>query len=216
MPRHILTGQTFGRLTVQPEHRLGSRGRIIWRCICACGTEKWVAASALKLPQHKLGTTKSCGCLNRELNSVRHQPGRLIGNRTSPEYRSWDAMKQRCTNPKHRAYRNYGGRGIKVCDRWLNFENFLQDMRDKPTEKHTLERMDSNGDYTPDNCTLATRAVQNRNHSRNRYIEFQGERMCITDWAARLGINQQTLRGRLKTWPVERALSEPLQAAKSR
>lgn len=138
------------------------------------------------------------------------KPGATRDGKHSPEYTSWHSMKQRCTNPKNKRYRRYGARGIVVCQEWADdFSKFLSDMGPRPTPKHTLERRDNNGSYYADNCVWATKATQNRNHSRNHNITFNGETLCVTDWAARIGIKQHTLLHRLKVWPVERALTEP-------
>jgi hypothetical protein len=111
-------------------------------------------------------------------------------------------MRQRCNNPKYTQYRDYGGRGIKVCDRWSVFSNFLEDMGDRP-EGMTLDRKDTNGDYTKDNCKWSTKAEQVRNTRRNVWIERNGERMILSDWAKRIGVNPVTLgqRYRAGLWP---------------
>jgi len=120
----------------------------------------------------------------------------------SRTYTSWDMMRQRCNNPKYTQYRDYGGRGIKVCDRWSVFSNFLEDMGDRP-EGMTLDRKDTNGDYTKDNCKWSTKAEQVRNTRRNVWIERNGERMILSDWAKRIGVNPVTLgqRYRAGLWP---------------
>ncbi len=106
-----------------------------------------------------LGMTKSCGCLQRERagSFARH------GMSQSPEYTSWQQMKNRCLNPNGEVYKNYGARGIRICDRWLSFENFLEDMGKRPSPRHTLGRLDNDGDYEPDNCEWQTATEQNKN-----------------------------------------------------
>jgi len=105
------------------------------------------------------------------------------GQTCSFEYISWIGMFQRCNNPNDRGYSNYGGRGIKVCDRWFqSFENFLADMGKKPTPSHTIDRIDNDGNYTPENCRWATMQEQCRNRRNNRRITFQGKTLCIIEW----------------------------------
>lgn len=132
----------------------------------------------------------------------------FVGNR-SPEYRTWNNMTQRCTNPKHTNFHRYGGRGITVCERWLNsFAAFLEDMGPKPTPKHEIERKDNDKGYSPDNCRWATHKEQCRNFGRNRLLTFDGKTMCISAWAEHLGIHRQTLKHRLDSgWTLERALT---------
>ncbi|MCH8978296.1 MAG: hypothetical protein IH945_03520 [Armatimonadetes bacterium] len=125
-------------------------------------------------------------------------------------HRIWTGMKQRCLNPDFAAFSNYGGRGIKVCERWMRFENFFEDMGAPPTGDHSIERIDNDGDYEPGNCRWATRADQLRNTSRNRWLELHGKRRVITDWAAITGLSEHTIRSRLGLgWSVERTLTTP-------
>lgn len=119
-------------------------------------------------------------------------------------------MIQRCRNAKHPSYRLYGGRGITVCEAWRHFNQFLADMGQRPSSKHTLERVNSNGPYTPDNCRWATRLEQNRNTSRNRYVTFNGRTQTVMEWALELGINHYTLYKRVVRWPIQRAMTMPV------
>ena len=125
----------------------------------------------------------------------------------STEYNSWQAMKRRCYDKNHDSYKHYGGREITVCGRWRNsFENFLVDMGFKPTTKHTLERKDSLGNYTPDNCKWATWTEQLNNTRRNRVVELKGEKKTVAQWCRVLGLNYEKIMGRLKTgWAPEKA-----------
>jgi hypothetical protein len=149
-----LIGLRFGRLTVisKAENRNHSTR---WNCLCDCGELKTVYGSNLTM-----GYTKSCGCIQKEKVSECNSTHRAAG---TPEHTSWRAMKARCTNPKNNRYHLYGGRGIKVCPRWfLSFDAFLKDMGIKP-HGHSLERIDTNGNYEPDNCKWADYFEQARN-----------------------------------------------------
>lgn len=128
------------------------------------------------------------------------------GGAKNPLYTTWLNMRQRCNNPRSPAYKNYGGRGIKVCERWDDFLNFAEDMGDRP-EGMTLERIDCNGDYSPENCKWATRKEQMRNVRYNRWIEFDGKRLILSDWSKELGISPATLWYRLSKYEAETALT---------
>jgi hypothetical protein len=133
----------------------------------------------------------------------------MIGMRNSPEYRAWRSMKQRCFNPKCRSYRDYGARGITVCERWLVFENFYADMGSRPADM-SLERDRNSGNYEPGNCRWATRTEQQRNTRQNKLLTYAGETHCTAEWALRTGIAHNTIYARLKRgWSHERALTTP-------
>ena len=157
-----LTGNVYGRLTVL---QLGSpdSGLVRWECLCLCGAKCLVKARHLKG-----GNTRSCGCLFLESQKIRNRNkatthGHALSGRQSSEYKTWCWMKARCENPKVKCFKNYGGRGIKVCDRWRNsFANFLADMGTRPDGK-SIDRIDVNGDYEPSNCRWATNSEQQKN-----------------------------------------------------
>jgi hypothetical protein len=129
--------------------------------------------------------------------------------KTSKMYWTWCSMRKRCYNAKTPSYRNYGARGITVCERWMTFANFLADMGDKP-EGLSLERIDNDGNYEPGNCKWATPAEQNRNNRFTRMVTFNCETLCVVDWAKKTGIKRVTLEARLLAgWSAERALTEP-------
>lgn len=149
-----LTGRSFGRLVVKGMHskRTYSFGtRYFWLCKCACGTESIVFSGDLAA-----GHTTSCGCFRRDA-AFTH------GRTRTPEYRAWAAMIQRCENPKAANFAAYGGRGIAVCDRWKDFQNFLADMGERPAPELSIERKDNDRGYEPDNCKWATRSEQAHN-----------------------------------------------------
>lgn len=191
MPKLVdMTGAKVGRLTVI---RLGDRQGTSprWLCQCECGKETLVQGPSLRT-----GRQKSCGCLRREVSSLKST---THGLSHTAEASIWNAMKQRCYNPKHVAYLRYSGRGIQVCERWLNsFEDFLKDMGPRPSTRHTIERNDGTKGYQPDNCRWATYKEQCSNTSRNVYVFDGDEKVTVTEWARRHGVNVQTAFGRYR------------------
>ena len=188
----------FGRLVVL--ERVGERGKqALWRCRCTCGNNIDIVGSSLKG-----GDTKSCGCLNSEVarkTRTRHSMFR------TPEYATWAHMIQRCTNESDKSFRDYGGRGIKVCERWLeSFENFFADMGARP-EGMSLDRKNVNGGYELENCRWATKAEQMNNCRRNRLIEYDDITMTLQQWADKTGVKRGVIAWRLNNgWPVAKAL----------
>ncbi len=131
-------------------------------------------------------------------------------------YKSWEAMIQRCSNASLKSYKNYGGRGISVCYEWTKFEKFYADMGIKPNGC-SIDRIDVNGNYDQLNCRWSTMKQQNRNRRNNRLIEFNGETMCVNEWAESLGINKRTLLNRLTNgWEIKKALTHPVRQLTSR
>lgn len=200
-----LEGQVFGRLTVI--RRAGSKsGRVTWACTCECGSTVEVNSNALTS-----GHTKSCGCWRDERNRAtppKHGHARR-GTSVTPTYKAWQNMMTRCYNPKVKFFKDYGGRGIKVCDEWHLFENFLAYMGERP-QGMTLDRIDNNKGYAPGNCRWATRHIQARNTRANRMVDFRGERITLVEFAEKIGMKHQTVSKRLRNgWTTEQVATTP-------
>ncbi len=195
-----LVGLRFGKLTVLAlaPRRDGSR-KIYWSAICDCAKEIAVRADSLRN-----GHTTSCGCRQREACST------LNGLSRHPLFAVWNGMIARCTKDQasQQNFSYYGGRGIKVCDRWMqSFEAFIADVPERPSADHQLERMDNNGNYEPGNITWATRKEQGRNRRNNVIVNVHGRAMCLVEAVELLGLPYQRVHLRLRRgWTVERPL----------
>lgn len=200
--REDYTGQKFGKLTALEHVDTTSAGHQRYRFSCDCGGE-----ITTRISKVVSGEVKGCGCLIGGI--PKH--GDWRGNKPTPEWLAWALMKYRCLDPNHPAYPRYGGRGITVCDQWReSYENFLADMGRRPTPKHTLERIDNDKGYEPDNCRWATRTEQARNRSDTRWVVVNGVRMSAAEAADRAGMPRGLIWQRLKYgWSVDRALSTP-------
>jgi hypothetical protein len=200
-----LVGQKFGRLLVVSRAGSDKRGEALWECECDCGAVTVVAGSNLRK-----GRTKSCGCYKEELLATGqlHTTHGMCG---TPTYSSWQNILQRCLNKNSTFYYRYGGRGIKICEDWLTFENFYRDMGECP-ETGTIDRIDNNGDYEPGNCRWATQKTNSRNKNNNVNITYLGKTQCVAAWEEELGFNYGTLWNRLYTfkWSLEKAMTEPV------
>lgn len=176
-------GKTYFRLTVSEYcGKTSQDGDHLWRCECECGNVVVVQAKNLF---HTYYPVKSCGCLYKE---TRHSAKATHGLSRTPEYAVWLDMRRRCSNPNSTNYSNYGGRGITVCERWLDFTNFFADMGQRPTAKHEIDRRDNDGNYEPDNCYWATRYEQSIHKRSTRWVEYNGERLALVEWCRRLNI----------------------------
>jgi len=201
-----LTKSRFARLTV-----LGyagkKKGRHYWVCECDCGNNKIIDGESIRR-----GHTKSCGCLHAEATSKRSTKHGHSSIRSS-EYTSWMEMKGRCLNPNNNRFKNYGGKGISICNCWISsFSRFLEDMGSKPSSRHTIDRIDNEGNYEPGNCRWATPKEQARNRSTNLKIEYKGQVKCLSEWADLLGFNRHVLCNRLsRGWSTKRMLETPTQ-----
>lgn len=181
-----LTGKRFGRLIVKKLH-YSTPKRKYWLCQCNCGNEKIIVGDHLSN-----GNTRSCGCLLKEfISKLNFKHGDAINYKASKEHAIWSKMKSRCYNINDYKYKIYGARGIRVCERWLNnYINFLYDMGRCPTGC-SIDRIDVNGDYSPDNCRWADAKTQAENTRRNVWLEFRGIKKIESQWADEWGIDRR-------------------------
>ncbi len=210
MPRFKnLVGLSVGRLTVVEFAGRASCGHPTWKCLCTCGKFTIVRSGNLQST-----SVRSCGCLavdtSRE-KATKHGQSLNTAEHHS-EYVTWKNMNKRCNNPKDGRWEDYGGRGITICKRWKSFALFLKDMgaKPKPKNRHTIERVNNSKGYAPSNCIWATYRRQGGNKRNNHIIEYQGQRLCLAEWARRLGIGRLKLYKRLKRgWSIAKAFSTP-------
>ncbi len=179
------------------------RSSTMWECICDCGTVKPVNGKSLRR-----GLSTSCGCFNAERarsQGTHGQSGRKNGNKETVEYRIWSGMRKRCLNPRAQRYERYGGRGISICEKWSDFEQFFKDMGTRPTPRHSIERRDNDGNYCPENCCWATPEEQANNKSHNIIVLVEGEKMTVAAASRALGISYSSAYRRLKSGKLPKA-----------
>lgn len=188
-----ITGQKFGLLTVLNISAVKTKfGAYQWDCKCECGTVKTISGLPLRG-----GKIRSCGCFHKATVSTH-------GATNTPEFRVWTNLKDRCLNPNSRPFKYYGARGIGLDERWLKFENFLEDLGQRPSAKHSIDRINNNGNYEPGNCRWATSKKQQNNRSNTVMLEADGVRMPITEACRLFGI-----KNRCSIYPSkERSLQE--------
>ena len=191
------TGNRYGKLVVTSYAGKNNSRVRFWNCVCDCGNKTVSRGTSLRF-----GTSMSCGKCIRSTHGM--------GETT--EYRVWAGMKTRCYNTGDDSYRNYGERGIYVCDRWVNsFETFYEDMGKYPGKGYSLDRIDNDGPYSPENCRWATVHEQQNNRRNNNVLTYDGKSMTVTQWSELLGINKQTLYARVRAgWTSEKALFTPV------
>jgi len=186
-----LSDQTFGKLTVVRQVDTGK-----WDCLCECGNMKQVRGTHLRN-----GDTNSCGCIVKK-----------HGMNNSPEAQTLRNMKYRCNNKNSPNFHLYGGRGIAVCDRWSGDDgltNFIADMGERPSSKHSIDRIDNNGNYEPDNCRWATLLEQQNNRRSNVILEYEGERKTLIEWARLSSVSVAAFKNRIRRgWTIERAMEQ--------
>ena len=200
-PRKDLTGKRFGRLTVIGK---GDRLRksLRWNCFCDCGNSIMVPTEALNI-----GKSKSCGCLKVDVCKARMTThGHAVNGKPDRVYRIWNAMIRRCYEPLFINFEDYGGRGITVCDTWrASLSQFITDMGQPPSETHSIDRIDVNGNYEPSNCRWATPKEQGRNKRNNVIITHDGVTQCASAWAEQIGVCHSTIQARYKSgWPIDK------------
>lgn len=190
-----IVGHKYNLLTVLWLNSTDKHGRGYYLCKCQCGNTVIVSSDNLRRNH-----TKSCGCHKINVSKTKNLThGQSSGENKTIEYKTWLGMKNRCYNQREKSYKYYGGRGIKVCDRWLNsFENFLEDMGKRPHGKFSIDRIDVNGNYEPSNCRWATDYQQRRNKTNNNVIEYNGSKIIIEDLAACLKTTTKVIYDRQK------------------
>lgn len=209
--KSILTGIKFGRLSVINQNQTNTlAGKARWNCICDCGSKVTVVGSSLVS-----GNTSSCGCLHKETLTENNT---VHGMSNIPEYDIWKSIIQRCTNSNNSSYADYGGRGITVCDRWLNsFEAFYEDMGSRPSPEYSIDRRENDGNYEKNNCHWTTRVEQANNRRNNVFYEYRGNKYTIPQLAKlpeakENKIHKGTLNSRINIykWSIEDALNTPI------
>lgn len=199
----IPNGTRFVVVGMAEPRRTGNGTARQYKCACDCGNEKIVVSCSLKA-----GKTQSCGCLHKEILRGRMLVhGHSSGSVRTPEHSAWHSLRQRCNNPSNRKYQDYGG---KVCERWNSFSAFFADMGVKPSAKHSVGRINNDGDYCPDNCRWETPSQQANNCRSNRLVTFKGKTLNIKQWSREVGISYTALLARFKRgWDAEVALTVP-------
>jgi len=203
-----LKGKRFGRLMViEAMENIGTYSA--WLCQCDCGNKTIVATRNLQS-----GGTKSCGCLCRDIARESHTIHGLsrVAGKITRLYNVWNHMRHRCLNKDDPHYKYYGARGLTICQEWDDYPKFHDwALSNGYTEKLTIERIDNNSGYSPNNCRWATRKEQARNSRHNHRVFFNGEDKALIEWAEVLGVKSATLNMRLRRgWPIEKALTEPV------
>lgn len=205
-----LTGQKFGRWTVLSLasrcciNENGKKDGVRWRCQCDCGT-----ISDSQLGSHIVyGKSVSCGCLRNEILSERRK---THGMSETTEYYVWLSMKDRCKNPSNKRYYSHGARGVTVCDAWDDFQNFYNDVGPRPSDKHSIERVDNDGNYCPENCKWETDAAQANNKRNNVRLTYNGETKSLMQWCRHLNLSYSVVLARVsdRGWDTVRALETP-------
>lgn len=197
----VLCGSRFGSMTVVhllQEKPVKNYDKFAF-CRCDCGNTKYI-----RLRHLRSGAVLSCGCHRENLRKTH-------GGSYTNEYKIWQGMLIRCRNPRFVQYQDYGGRGIRVCERWLSFENFLADLGKRPSKQHSIERIDNDGNYEPANCKWATKLEQSANSRRNRFITAFNRTQHLRAWAREFDIDPKTLQSRIDSGiKPELALTAPI------
>lgn len=199
-------GKKFGKIYTKEIVR-GKGQRPKYLCVCDCGKEKLIDVSSVKRG------ADSCGCFTSQKIT---NSNRVHGMSRTKIHSIWKAMKQRCLNPKNQRYKDYGGRGISICNSWLDFQNFYKDVGDYP-ERMSLDRIDNNKGYSPENCRWATYTQNANNTRKSTSVEYRGETKTLSEWCTLLGLNRTAMATRLSyKWDVERMFNTPVKKYKPR
>lgn len=204
------TGLRYGKLIAV--ELVKKESKTYWKCLCDCGKETGVFGGHLGN-----GHTQSCGCLQAQVTKIRStKHGFKPRGKSIPEYKAWANIKERCNNQKNKKYYDYGGRGITVCDRWMeSFDNFFEDMGFRPIDKSSIDRIDNNGNYEPGNCRWSEPLQQANNKRNNRMLLVDGETKSIVDFAKEYGLKTATLKTRIYNgWSHDKAVKYPLKLKK--
>lgn len=205
MPKLIdLTGKRFGKLTVIDRAPNSKNCETMWNCLCDCGNALVVRGHNLKQ-----GTTKSCGCSRKDKRPYRETHG-MSKTRL---YRIWSLMRNRCECETSRAYHNYGGRGISVCEEWLNPSNFFDwSLKNGYADNLSIDRIDNNGNYCPDNCRWVSRTVQSNNTRSNKFYTIGEKTQTLAEWCREYNISYKSVHDRIKRygWDLKKALETPM------
>lgn len=206
---HPKVGDRFGKFTLESAATCDANS--VWVCRCECGITEDRIPNKLRRSV-RVGKTPMCHpCIRKQSSDIHTTHGHMKRGMVSPTWISWDAMRARCTRPAHEAFHHYGGRGITICDRWMKFENFVADMGDRPSRRHSIERIDVNGHYEPENCYWATWAEQGNNKRDNRVVTYQGQPYTVRQLSNKTGIGHSTLIMRLnRGMSPEEAVETPL------
>jgi len=211
MKRLDLTGQKFGRLTVI-EYSHTDKGYARWKCECECGNTPIVRAKNLRS-----GCATSCGCYNKEVNK-KNPPAKKHGLYKIKIYSIWNMIKSRCYNKNNKRYKDWGGRGITMCEEWRNdFVAFKEwALSNGYSDDLTIDRIDNNGNYEPENCRWATYTEQANNTSANHCLSYNGKTQSIALWSREVGLTERTLAKRIRRgWSIEEALTKPIKLNKN-
>lgn len=199
-------GARFGKLVVIRVLDERRHGHVMVECVCDCGNHKNIMLSSLIK-----GMTQSCGCYRKEYVSNKNRTHNKSKTRL---YSIWCDMKRRCYNQTNKRYENYGGRGIKVCDEWRNnFQSFYEwAMANGYSDDLTIDRINVNGNYAPENCKWSTSIEQQNNTTRNHFLTYNGKTMTLAEWERETGIHRDILKDRINKlhWTTERALTTPV------
>lgn len=208
-------GKKFGRLVILSYEGKAKFSKTLVKCLCDCGE-----IITKELPDVRNGHTKSCGCLRKEATAKNKTGNRFKlknkerlthGKTYTPEFYVWSSIKVRCMNPHSKAFKNYGGRGITVCDKWLHsFEAFLGDLGERPSPKHQIDRIDNDGNYCPENCRWSLVVENNNNKRTSKLITFNNRTLSRAEWEREIGLSRGMIRSRLIVgWTIEKILTTP-------